>query len=113
MALCRQQDEEEIKENSFIHRQLFSLVDDLKRLTMYLKLLSQMALRSIGLELSNRRLWQTTVKVMKISADRMFKRNSENGLKQKLRGLEFEDFVGLDDDVAVIRELTDADIIPF
>lgn len=33
-----------------------------------------------------------------ISADRMFERNSEIGPKQKLRGLEFEDF---DDDVAV------------
>lgn len=88
-------------------------MDDLKRLTMYLKLLSQIALRSMGLELSNRRLWQRTVKVMKISADRMFKRNSKNGPKQKLRGLEFEDFVGLDNDVAVIGELSDADIISF
>lgn len=43
-----------------------------------------------------------------ISVDRMFERNSEIGPKQKLRGLEFEDF---DDDVAVIGELSDADII--
>lgn len=48
-----------------------------------------------------------------ISADRMCERNSEIGPKQKLRGLEFEDFVGLDDDVDVIGELSGADIISF
>lgn len=48
-----------------------------------------------------------------ISADRMFERNSEIGPKQKLRGLEYEDFVGLDDNVAVIGVLSDADIISF
>lgn len=51
--------------------------------------------------------------VDEISADRMCERNSEIGPKQKLRGLEFEDFVGLDNDVDVIGELSGAGIISF